>query len=408
MDVLYLSQLPVHTERSLADYRQAYADLMTHRWAWVENGTRKGKKVVIKHFNIPKMHVMRHLDEHIQQKGSADNFSTETMEHLHGDVKEAYRASNRREWKRQTVRWLTRREKMWDFEEWMRWCNKEAGCEFEPEYDVDWEDDVSESEIGSDDDSDAEIKSEAETEVGDLGEVDDSTLDGPEYDNESDAEYELDQHKSDNWDNDWDNECDVGELVEFEGRDEAEYTHPVQGGHSVDKHDYITTYLQCVHAAQRADVEEESVGIGSRGQKRKHPGPDGAGLIGDNPTRSLPRPRLQDSHALSDLQKINQLASLKRQSLQDISQKFKLQLPPLLCAIKRNSYLMSLPFNLNEYTLVDTWDALRTHLYAHKPNPKTKMQRVRARCGCGDQVAQSDPVFYATNHGIDPSTARLY
>ncbi|KAG8707269.1 hypothetical protein FRC09_001928 [Ceratobasidium sp. 395] len=99
MDVVYLSQLPIHTERSLAAYRQVYNDLMEHRWAWVENGTRKGKKAVITHFNIPKMHVMRHLDEHVQLKGSADNFSTETMEKLHGEVKEAYRASNRREWK---------------------------------------------------------------------------------------------------------------------------------------------------------------------------------------------------------------------------------------------------------------------------------------------------------------------
>lgn len=56
-------------------------------------------------------------------KGAADNYSTETMEYLHVDmVKDAYRASNRKQWKRQTVRWLTRREKIRDFEPWMEWC----------------------------------------------------------------------------------------------------------------------------------------------------------------------------------------------------------------------------------------------------------------------------------------------
>lgn len=126
MECIYLAQLPTQSDRSLRAYRAAYDQFMEDRWGWVQNGTRKGKDNVIPHFHIPKMHVIRHLVEHIRLKGSADNYSTETMEHLHIDmVKDAYRASNRREWKEQTVRWLTRREKIRDFEAWMMWCESE-------------------------------------------------------------------------------------------------------------------------------------------------------------------------------------------------------------------------------------------------------------------------------------------
>lgn len=122
MECIYLAQLPTHTERTLEAYETAYGDFMANRQGWIDNGTRKGKREVIPHFNIPKMHVTRHFVEHVRQKGSADNFTTETMEHLHIGVKEAYRASNRREWKQQAVRWLTRRERIQDFEAWMIWC----------------------------------------------------------------------------------------------------------------------------------------------------------------------------------------------------------------------------------------------------------------------------------------------
>jgi hypothetical protein len=125
IECIYLAQLPVHSERSLQAYEAAYELFMANRQAWIENETRRGKRGVIPHFNIPKMHVIRHFAPHVRRKGTADNFSTETMEHLHVGVKEAYRASNRREWKLQTVRWLTQRERMRDFEAWMAWCKLE-------------------------------------------------------------------------------------------------------------------------------------------------------------------------------------------------------------------------------------------------------------------------------------------
>jgi hypothetical protein len=132
MDCIYLAQLPTQSDRSLQAYQAAYEAFMCERWAWVKNETRKGKNGVIPHFHIPKMHVIRHLAEHVRLKGATDNYSTETMEHLHIDmVKDAYRASNRREWKQQTSRWLTRREKIRDFEAWMVWCELKHTKEME-------------------------------------------------------------------------------------------------------------------------------------------------------------------------------------------------------------------------------------------------------------------------------------
>jgi hypothetical protein len=126
MECIYLVQLPTQSDRSLQAYQAAYKDFMQERWVWVKNRTWKGKNGVIPHFHIPKMHVIRHLVEQVRLKGTADNYSTETMEHLHIDmVKDVYQVSNQQEWKQQTSRWLTQREKIQDFEAWMIWRESE-------------------------------------------------------------------------------------------------------------------------------------------------------------------------------------------------------------------------------------------------------------------------------------------
>ncbi|KAG8700371.1 hypothetical protein FRC08_004741 [Ceratobasidium sp. 394] len=399
MDVVYLSQLPIHTERSLADYRQAYTDLMEYRWAWVQNGTRKGKKKVINHFHIPKMHVMRHLEDHIRLKGSADNFSTETMEHLHSDVKEAYRASNRREWKQQTVRWLTRREKMRDFEAWMKWCDAERrknGEIVELEED-DVEDNASESGSESKSESELDVKSESESKIGDLGEADEGEF---EFFPGRHEEQVFDEFEDNNWD-----ESEEQEENEYKGQEQEEgddwWTHDEDSVPSAGMHDYIMNYLQGVTQSQQ-DVEGQQ-----RGQKRAYASVGGEESGGSIDPRSQPRPRLQGVHFLSELQKVNKHPTLRRKALQDISQIFNLGLPQFLRAVKKNSYLASLPITIDEYIPVNTWDAIRAHLYSHTTNPKAEMQRMRAKPAREHLAAQYDPVWYTTDSGIDPSIVRL-
>lgn len=70
LDCIYLGQLPTQSDRSLHAYQVAYDSLMEDRWGWVNNGTRAGKNGVISHFNILKMHVIRHLPDHVKSRGA--------------------------------------------------------------------------------------------------------------------------------------------------------------------------------------------------------------------------------------------------------------------------------------------------------------------------------------------------
>ncbi|CAE7129460.1 unnamed protein product [Rhizoctonia solani] len=117
LDTIYWAQLPSHTTTTLEAFRASYAELHKFKDVWIKNGSRKGEKgIVIPHFNIPKLHTIQHLYEQILAKGTADNFSTETIEHMHMDtLKEAFPATNKKDWEKQTIRWLVRREKILEF-----------------------------------------------------------------------------------------------------------------------------------------------------------------------------------------------------------------------------------------------------------------------------------------------------
>lgn len=106
LNFIYLVQLPSHTEQTLEALDEAYNRFHALKEVWIKNGTRKGEKgTVINYFNIPKLHTAGHLAEQILQKGTADNYSTETIKHLHIDnLKEACEATNRTDWQKQTVR----------------------------------------------------------------------------------------------------------------------------------------------------------------------------------------------------------------------------------------------------------------------------------------------------------------
>ncbi|KAG9087311.1 hypothetical protein FS749_003000 [Ceratobasidium sp. UAMH 11750] len=122
LDYIYYAQLPSQTEHTLEAFEAAYNEFHRYKDVWIKNGSRKGKTGVIEHFNIPKLHTAGHMSEQIRLKGTADNFSTETIEHLHMDtIKEAYPATNKKEWEKQTIRWLIRREKLLEFTLFQTW-----------------------------------------------------------------------------------------------------------------------------------------------------------------------------------------------------------------------------------------------------------------------------------------------
>ena len=75
--------------------------------------------------NIPKLHAILHYVDCIRSLGSADGYNTESPERLHIDyAKDAYRASNKRDYVEQMAIWLQRREAMWLRESYLMWMDK--------------------------------------------------------------------------------------------------------------------------------------------------------------------------------------------------------------------------------------------------------------------------------------------
>ncbi|KAG9118701.1 hypothetical protein FRC07_006659, partial [Ceratobasidium sp. 392] len=409
IDCVYLAQLPTQSDRSLEAYQAAHTRLMEDRWGWVRNGTRRGKKVVIPHFNIPKMHVIRHLDDHVRRKGSADNFSTETMEHLHVDVKDAYRASNRREWKKQTTRWLTRRERIRDFEAWMEWCKLESERSASMQADptpvpIPTEANEAESETTSVHSSEA-------------GEVDKSKVESAEEQSSERGREEYGEQLNNESKSEGDsageraNESESGILSEGECESLGQVKDSgvnvgmgVVGG--VANQRVSRTYPHVENPTGNQKVQNwllaqasTEVEVKTNNRKRKRPADEDASL-----TRHQPRPRLQDTHGISDLQKITQGPSERRKSIEEVCKKYGLDLEQMLHGIKHSTYLTTLPTTIDQYTRIDTWYALCVHARPPKISSasKTKMQRIRSKPG-----AQNDPVLYVTSENTPASNAKL-
>ena len=104
IDFIYYSQLQVHTSKTLKSLQKALEAFHKNKNIFVSEEIRE-------HFNIPKIHAMVHYLAAIQSRGSLDGFNTESPERLHIDyAKDAYRASNKRDYVRQMTVWLGRQE----------------------------------------------------------------------------------------------------------------------------------------------------------------------------------------------------------------------------------------------------------------------------------------------------------
>jgi hypothetical protein len=104
IDFIYYSQLQVHTSLTLKSLKKALESFHENKELFVTQGIRD-------HFNIPKIHAMVHYFAAIQSRGSLDGYNSESPERLHIDyAKEAYRASNKKEYVRQMTVWLGRQE----------------------------------------------------------------------------------------------------------------------------------------------------------------------------------------------------------------------------------------------------------------------------------------------------------
>ncbi|KAH9829182.1 uncharacterized protein C8Q71DRAFT_693096, partial [Rhodofomes roseus] len=118
LDFINLAALHSHTTETLALLRQSLDDFHAYKNVFIELGARTQS-----HFNIPKLHAIEHYATMILKFGSADGFNTESPERLHIDyAKDAYRASNHKDYVAQMVTWLRRQEAVDRFARYLTWC----------------------------------------------------------------------------------------------------------------------------------------------------------------------------------------------------------------------------------------------------------------------------------------------
>lgn len=115
LDFIYLSQLQMQTSKTLDALERCLETFHENKRIIVDLKIRD-------HFNIPKIHAITHYVTCIRALGSADGYNTESPERLHIDfAKEAYRASNKRDYMEQMALWLQRHEAIWLRESYLIW-----------------------------------------------------------------------------------------------------------------------------------------------------------------------------------------------------------------------------------------------------------------------------------------------
>ena len=120
VDFIFYSSLQSHTTQSLNALSQSLDDFHTYKDVFIELEARQPG-----HFNIPKIHSMEHYLMLIKLFGSADGFNTESPERLHIDyAKNAYRASNKRDYTIQMTNWLRRQEAVDRFTWYLKWIRQ--------------------------------------------------------------------------------------------------------------------------------------------------------------------------------------------------------------------------------------------------------------------------------------------
>ena len=104
INFIYYSRLIIHTSSTLESLQKALEAFHENKAIFVAEG-------ICDDFNIPKIHSMVHYFAAVQSRGSLDGFNSESPERLHIDyAKEAYRASNKREYVKQMTVWLGQQE----------------------------------------------------------------------------------------------------------------------------------------------------------------------------------------------------------------------------------------------------------------------------------------------------------
>ncbi|KAG1824011.1 hypothetical protein EV424DRAFT_1510778 [Suillus variegatus] len=120
LDFSYYAQLRMHTAESLDGLESALAVFHANKDILQELEVRE-------HFNIPKLHQISHFVKSITLFGSTDGFNTELPERLHiVFAKDAYRASNKRDYEEQMALWLQRQEAVFLRSSYFDWLSERS------------------------------------------------------------------------------------------------------------------------------------------------------------------------------------------------------------------------------------------------------------------------------------------
>ncbi len=120
LDFIMYSRLQVHTTSTLRAMEQALEDFHRHKEIFIERESRD-------QFDIPKVHLHGPLHRQDPMGRHYDGFNTEATERLHIDLaKEAYRASNKRDYHAQMTKYLARLESIDKFTEFLNWKHRKT------------------------------------------------------------------------------------------------------------------------------------------------------------------------------------------------------------------------------------------------------------------------------------------
>lgn len=139
LDFIAKAGFPLHSDDSINLMKTDLARFWENVGVFISLAARTGDSGnVIDHFRIPKLHMLLHYFENIMDLGTVDNYSTEICESLHIPYcKKAYKATNRKEYDQQIIRYLERMEALNSYNGYLAWRNT-SYPEFEnDEYDHD-------------------------------------------------------------------------------------------------------------------------------------------------------------------------------------------------------------------------------------------------------------------------------
>jgi hypothetical protein len=120
------AQFHVHSDQTLDAMDRVLDEFHIAKQVFIDLGTRSD-------FNIPKLHSMQHYTRSIRLLGTADGYNTEGFERLHINLaKDAYRASNRRDYVIQMTTWLRRQEAVAQYSLYLDWAAKELTSKSTP------------------------------------------------------------------------------------------------------------------------------------------------------------------------------------------------------------------------------------------------------------------------------------